>query len=194
MCRGILASFRASTVTASFETSFSSKNRNWNRIQYSRYMLKISTAGSLELCDMIFICVEPESYFDIWASHRVGRVLNFFSSRRNWDSPNSELASEGLGESQFWRGDITVVLFIYTYFVKPVIPVKFRTNRRPSLYSKLWIEKTNVLVDIETEISRNLKGLGAIEIANAEVSPGSRPRFGFLRPNPAENESPIANR
>ena len=33
--------------------------------------------------------------------------------------------------------------------------------------SKLWIEKTNVLVDIETEISRNLKGLGAIEIANA---------------------------
>jgi hypothetical protein len=32
---------------------------------------------------------------------------------------------------------------------------------------KLWIEKTNVLVDIETEISRNLKGLGAIEIANA---------------------------
>jgi hypothetical protein len=33
--------------------------------------------------------------------------------------------------------------------------------------AKLWIEKTNVLVDIETEISRNLKGLGAIEIANA---------------------------
>ncbi len=32
---------------------------------------------------------------------------------------------------------------------------------------RLWIEKTNVLVDIETEISRNLKGLGAIEIANA---------------------------
>jgi hypothetical protein len=60
--------------------------------------------------------------------------------------------------------------------------------------SKLWIEKINVLVDIETEISRNLKGLGAIEIANAEVSPGSRPRFGFSRPNPAENESPIANR
>jgi len=33
--------------------------------------------------------------------------------------------------------------------------------------AKLWIEKTNDLVDIETEISRNLKGLGAIEIANA---------------------------
>ncbi len=26
------------------------------------------------------------------------------------------------------------------------------------------------------------------------VSPGSRPLFGFWRPNPAENESPIANR
>ncbi len=33
--------------------------------------------------------------------------------------------------------------------------------------SKLWIEKTNDLVDIETDISRNLKGLVAIEIATA---------------------------
>ncbi len=32
---------------------------------------------------------------------------------------------------------------------------------------KLWIEKTNDLVDIETEISRNLKGLVAIEIDTA---------------------------
>jgi hypothetical protein len=29
------------------------------------------------------------------------------------------------------------------------------------------MEKANVLVGIETDISRNLKGLGAIEIANA---------------------------
>ncbi len=36
-----------------------------------------------------------------------------------------------------------------------------------------------ILGDIETDISRNLKGLGAIEIANAVVSPGSRPLFGF---------------
>ncbi len=62
------------------------------------------------------------------------------------------------------------------------------------LQPKLWIEKTNDLGDIETDISRNLKGLVAIEIANAVVSPGSRPLFGFLRPHPAENESPIANR
>ncbi len=33
--------------------------------------------------------------------------------------------------------------------------------------AKLWIEKTNDLVDIETDISRNLKGLVAIEIATA---------------------------
>ena len=32
---------------------------------------------------------------------------------------------------------------------------------------KLWIEKTNDLVDIETNISRNLKGLVAIKIATA---------------------------
>ncbi len=65
--------------------------------------------------------------------HRVGRVLSFFSSRRNWDSPNPSLAGEfappppwfwgeghtrwlreGLGESQFWRGDIhSGTLYIY---------------------------------------------------------------------------------
>ncbi len=55
--------------------------------------------------------------------HRVDRVLSFFSSRRNWDSPNPSpagecaphpliqggahpLAGEGLGESQFQREDI----------------------------------------------------------------------------------------
>jgi hypothetical protein len=56
--------------------------------------------------------------------HRVGRVLSFFSTRRNWDSPTPKsaeecapppfgpgggahsFAGEGLGESQFRRGDI----------------------------------------------------------------------------------------
>jgi hypothetical protein len=56
--------------------------------------------------------------------HRAGRVLSFFSSRRNWDCPNpspagefarpplvpgggaQSLAKEGVGESQFRRGDI----------------------------------------------------------------------------------------
>jgi hypothetical protein len=57
--------------------------------------------------------------------HRVGRVLSFFSSRRNWDSPTPypqasvptppfgwgaggahSLTREGLGESQFRRGNI----------------------------------------------------------------------------------------
>ena len=35
------------------------------------------------------------------------------------------------------------------------------------LETRLWIEKTNVLVDNEDDISRNLKSLGATEIANA---------------------------
>ena len=57
--------------------------------------------------------------------HRIDRVLSFFSSRRNWDSPTPSplqtavypptprfrlvahsLAGEGVGESQFRRGDI----------------------------------------------------------------------------------------
>ncbi len=61
--------------------------------------------------------------------HRVGRVLSFFFSRRNWDCPQSLTrrasvppppgsGGRGLGESQFRRGDIhCTVLFIYTYFV-----------------------------------------------------------------------------
>jgi hypothetical protein len=58
------------------------------------------------------------------SDHRVGRVLRFFSSRRNWNSPTPlaagecapppfgpggrehSLAGEGLGEPQFRRGDI----------------------------------------------------------------------------------------
>ncbi len=36
-----------------------------------------------------------------------------------------------------------------------------------TIQSKLWIEKTNDLVDIETDISRNLKGLVAIKISTA---------------------------
>ncbi len=69
-------------------------------------------------------------------SHRVGRVLSLFSSRRNWDSPNPSPAGEcaplppgsrGVGHTR-WRekgwespnsdeGTYTVVLFIYTYSV-----------------------------------------------------------------------------
>jgi hypothetical protein len=71
--------------------------------------------------------------------HRV--VLSFLSTRRNWDTPTPPAAGEcapppfgpgggahsfvgeGLGESQFRRGDIqyTVVLNIYKYFVVMVI-------------------------------------------------------------------------
>ncbi len=60
---------------------------------------------------------------------------------------------------------------------------------------KLWIEKTNDLVDIETDISQNLKGLVAIEIATAVRKKSlAAVETAISRPNPAENESSIANR
>ncbi len=61
---------------------------------------------------------------NLWANHRVDRVLSFFSSRRNWDSPTPStsgecdppplvrgggthsLAGERVGWSQFRRGDL----------------------------------------------------------------------------------------
>ncbi len=64
-------------------------------------------------------------------SHRVGRVLSFFSSRRNWNSPNPSPAGEGASPLWFWgeghtrwlergwespnshEGTYTVVLYIY---------------------------------------------------------------------------------
>jgi hypothetical protein len=72
----------------------------------------------------------------VWVVHRVGRVLSFFSSRRNWYSPNPSPAGESApvlgGGHTRWRvrgwenpnsdeGTYTVVLFIYTYFVGPSI-------------------------------------------------------------------------
>ncbi len=43
----------------------------------------------------------------------------------------------------------------------------YRGSFRSDLQARLWIEETNDLVAIETEISLNLKGLVAIEIATA---------------------------
>ncbi len=52
------------------------------------------------------------------------------------------------------------------------------------VYTKLWIEKTNDLVDIETEISRNLKGLVAIEIATAVSLAGFETAIWFFETQP----------
>ncbi len=70
------------------------------------------------------------------SAHRVGRVLSFFSCRRNWDSPipstagecapptfgsggPHSLAGEGVGESQFRPGDIHCDTLQYMCFVPP---------------------------------------------------------------------------
>ncbi len=72
--------------------------------------------------------------------HRVGRVLSFFSSRRNWDSPTPpshplvrrgrahSLVGEGLGESQLRRGDIhcgthKVLIYIEHHSVCPLVGI-----------------------------------------------------------------------
>ncbi len=83
--------------------------------------------------DMLFdMFLWPKETIKECGKHRVGRVLSFFSSRRNWDFPNPSpagecapsprlsgggahsLAGQGLGESQFRRGDIHCgTLYIY---------------------------------------------------------------------------------
>jgi hypothetical protein len=73
----------------------------------------------------------------------VSQSAKLFSSRRNWDSPNPSPAGdcapppgsggrgtlagerEGLGESQFRRGNIHLVLFIYMYFVGSILYSSF---------------------------------------------------------------------
>jgi hypothetical protein len=86
-------------------------------------------------------------------SHRVGRVLSFFSSRRHWDFPNPSpasecaplphptpalgggahsLAREGLGEPQFRRGEIHCgTLYIYVLCGPGV-----RCNQRGFIYTE----------------------------------------------------------
>jgi len=71
-------------------------------------------------------------------THRVGRVLGFFSSRWNWDSPDPPvlgggthtLAREGLGDSQFRWGDIHCGTLYITYFVLQTLAtiLNFRKN------------------------------------------------------------------
>jgi hypothetical protein len=58
------------------------------------------------------------------------------------------------------------------------------------LYPKLWIEKTNDLVDIETEISGNLKGLGAIVIATAVSLAGFETAIWFFETQPHREREP----
>jgi hypothetical protein len=85
------------------------------------------------------VCPSPQNrvgeHTRLRVRHRVGRVLSFFSSRRNWDSPTPLAAGEcapppfgpggrehspaakGVGESQFQRVTYSVVLYVYKYFV-----------------------------------------------------------------------------
>ncbi len=91
----------------------------------------------------------------------VGKVLSFFSSLRNWDSPNPSpagecgpsrgrahsLAREVVGESQFRRRDIhrgTVYIYVLCdllYFIHPPLKIGRANTTSPSiLFETLWIK------------------------------------------------------
>ncbi len=99
----------------------------------SRYRAPAKTETNKQFMNAFLLSVFPNSFIllkmlqnVVFAvnfyvlGHRVGsRVLSFFSNRGNWDSPNPSPppppvwgvgahppAREGLGESQFRRGDI----------------------------------------------------------------------------------------
>ncbi len=62
------------------------------------------------------------------------------------------------------RHNDTILWFLISKKLKSKSNTVF-FSQESLFHAKLWIEKTNDLVDIETDISRNLKGLVAIEIA-----------------------------
>jgi hypothetical protein len=107
---------------------------------------------------------EKKRTIECW-SHRVGRVLSFFSSRLNWDSPtplaagecapppfgpgggNTRLRLKGCGSPNSDEGTCTVVLYKYKYFVVGAD----RTWR--GLYGSPWSQ--NELVNWHSHISFN---------------------------------------
>ncbi len=127
-------------------------------------------------------------YSGLLETQRVGRVLSFFSSRRNWDSPNPSPAGEcappppwfwGEGHTR-WRqrgwespnsheGTCTGTLYIlYTYFVlKPVwwsLPLgSEKRNHRPS-------SKTNNLIFYK-RLFWQTKDFSALNCSKAVIEP-----------------------
>ncbi len=76
----------------------------------------------------VLVCMRFRIHRYVYSSaHIVGRVLSFFSSRRNWESPDPSPAGEcappppprerGWESSNSDEGTYTLVLFIYLYFV-----------------------------------------------------------------------------
>ncbi len=76
--------------------------------------------------------------------HKVGRVLSFFYSRRNWDSPTPlaagecasppfgpggrrarSLAGEGVEESQFRREDMKLWCSVYKYSIGKIYRYRY---------------------------------------------------------------------
>jgi hypothetical protein len=117
--------------------------------------------------------------------------LSFFSSRRNWDSPNPSPAGEcappppgsgGVeGHARGWvtpysdKGTYTVVLLIYTYFVmRPHIPVP----RDTTSFSHTFLPKTPAI--FLYIICRGFVVLSLLLLASS--TPGCRARFSNPEP------------
>jgi hypothetical protein len=109
-------------------------------------------------------------------------VLSFFSSRRNWDSPNPSPAGECappppvLGEGHTrWRergwespnsdeGTYTVVLFTYTYFVGPVIETVAKVREL------IWMEEGDR--SYREKKTKKETGQGMLEIGEKDYEEG----------------------
>jgi len=124
-------------------------------------------------------------FFNIVSDHRVDRVLSFFSSRRNWDSPTPltrrlvspppfgsgegahSLAREGLGESQFRRGYLHcgTLYLLYTFFLDITmtilynIPTVNKDDRStPSLQIiTLWAKLTATVMSLLCTEQKEIK-------------------------------------
>jgi hypothetical protein len=71
-----------------------------------------------------------------------------------------------------------------------MLNLKLKTKKLDIYDPKLWIEKTNDLVDIKTDISRNLKGLVAIDIATAVSLAGVETAIWFSETQPRREREP----
>ncbi len=120
-------------------------------------------------------------------SHRVGRVLSFFSSRRNWDSPNPSPAGECV-PPRFWgevhtrwrekgwespnsdEGTYTVVLFIYTYFVP--YPYQLHKEKWASAWNNNKHKRPYLFCIFLDQPIMTLKRKGRVQMSTREILKG----------------------
>ncbi len=138
-------------------------------VQQTVEQLQVIKIFCLERHPTAVVCDKSELTVPYCMQYSVGRVLSFFSSRRNWDSQpltrsrvcpppprfsggrGTLLAREGLGESQFRRGDIHCgTIYIYMYFVVCRMKVSRRVWTCPTLSSPTAVRQEITAPQTET--------------------------------------------